>query len=476
MPRPNLPDGYFEITDGNLGIINPTGDGIHFLIGVATTGTVNEVVACSTPQQVVAEFTSGPLVESALVKLALGCPQVYCMRSAASVAGSITAGTVTKTGTGTITFSGTIQDSADVIIKVTQAGATLGTGAFVFSLDNGATFSSEKAIPSGGTYNLGLGIVATFAIPSGAGFAVGDTYLAAAVAPQMNTSDLTATLDSMLASQYEAEAVHIVGGASAAVAAVVDTKMVSAEASHIYMHAIVETVLPSAGQTLAQWKTAVMTDYANFTSKRTSVVAAYGLVVSQKDGRQVVRSLGSHYVGWLMTTATVNESAGKVIRGGVPGIVSLGHDEFKSGGLDAKQFVTFRTYRGKKGFFITNARVMAGLDSDYQFAELRRTMDKACRLLRIAQLRWIHETVRVDGQTGNLDKRDAAAISAYLQSPIDQMEASGEISDSILILDPNQNVLSTSEIITDLQIIPTGTIRWLKTRVGFKNPKLEVSA
>lgn len=476
MPRPNLPDGYFEITDGNLGIINPTGDGIHFLIGVATTGTVNEVVACSTPQQVVAEFTSGPLVESALVKLALGCPQVYCMRSAASVAGTIGAVTPTVTGTGTVALAGPPQDSALVEIRITQPGAALGSGAFIFSLDGGLTFSSEKAIPSGGTYVLGMGITATFAVPAGAGFAVGDKYTATATAPQMNTSDITAALDAMLASQYEAEAVHIVGGASAAVAAVVDTKMTTAEANHIYMHAIVETVLPSAGQTLAQWKTAVMADYANFTSKRVSVVAAYGLVVSQKDGRQVVRNLGSHYVGWLMTTATVNESAGKVIRGGVPGIISLGHDEFKSGGLDPKQFVTFRTYKGRRGFYVTNARVMAGLDSDYQFAELRRTMDKACRLLRIAQLRWIHETVRVDGQTGNLDKRDAAAISAHLQSPIDQMEAAGEISDSVLILDPNQNVLSTSEIVTDLQIIPTGTIRWLKTRVGFKNPKLEVNA
>lgn len=99
-------------------------------------------------------------------------------------------GFVSKTGTGTgsLTASGVPIGTYAVVVKITTAGE-LGTGAFQYSLDEGATYSSAITIPVGGVYTLlspvppasgaSVGTSVTFvAGPAGAGtsFVVGDTY------------------------------------------------------------------------------------------------------------------------------------------------------------------------------------------------------------------------------------------------------------------------------------------------------------
>lgn len=474
MPRPILPDVYTTIQDGGLGILPPSTDGAHALIGVASSGPQNAVVSITRLEDALATFGSGPLVESIGVKLALGARPVYAVRGAASTAGTTVAGTVTKdaTSTGTVAFTGAAQDSADGIVKIVRGGV-LTAATFIFSLDGGNTWSAEKAVGAGGVQNLGLNITATFAVGVAPGFVAGDTFAFAATAPAMTSADLSAAIDAVLADPREWEALHVVGGVSAAIAAAVAQKLVTAESNYRYGHAILETVLPTAGQTVAAWQTALTTDYAAFASKRVSVVASFGTVVSPVTGRVQRRNLGSHYAAWLLTDR-VSASPGRVVRGAVPGIVSLGHDEFVSPGLDAFGFVTFRSYIGLRGAYVTNGRIFAGPVSDYQFAELRRTMDKACRLVRTAGLRWEQENIRISAD-GTIDERDGQAIELSLENPLDQMVNEGELSIGDVTIDPAQNVLSSSLLSAKVRLVPLGVVRWLELDIGFRNPKLEVS-
>lgn len=474
-PKPILPDVYTTIQDGGLGILPPSTDGAHALIGVASSGPQNAVVSITRLEDALATFGSGPLVESIGVKLALGARPVYAVRGAASTAGTTTAGTVTKDGTstGTIAFAGAAQDSADGIVKIVRGGV-LTAATFIFSLDGGNSWSAEKAVGAGGVQNLGLGVTATFAVGAAPGFVPGDTFAFAATAPAMTTVDLSAAIDAVLADPREWEALHVTGGVSAAQAAAVAQKLTTAESNYRYGHAVLEVAPAAVGQTVAAWSSALMTDFAAYASKRVSVVASFGDVVSPVTGRVQRRNLGSHYAAWLLTDR-VSASPGRVERGAVPGIVALGHDERVSPGLDAFGFVTFRSYIGLKGAYVTNGRTFAGVTSDYQYVEQRRVMDKACRLVRIAGLRFEQENLRITPD-GTIDERDVQAVELYLANPLEQMVNEGELSLGAVTIDPTQNVLSSSFLSAKVRMVPLGVVRWLELDIGFRNPKLEVAS
>lgn len=57
--------------------------------------------------------------------------------------------------------------------------------------------------------------------------------------------------------------------------------------------------------------------------------------------------------------------------------------------LDAKGFITLRTYAGLKNLFWANGRTMGGTTTDYRFVEIVRTVFKAIRMTRTAVLPYI---------------------------------------------------------------------------------------
>jgi hypothetical protein len=46
----------------------------------------------------------------------------------------------------------------------------------------------------------------------------------------------------------------------------------------------------------------------------------------------------------------------------------------------------------------------------------------------------------------------------------------GEISGVSAFVDPNQDILATSVLVVDLRIVPTGTNRFIKVKLGLFNP------
>ena len=104
---------------------------------------------------------------------------------------------------------------------------------------------------------------------------------------------------------------------------------------------------------------------------------------------------------------------------------SLGLREMRNGwkaghisNLDQAGYVTARHYEGLGGVYITNARTLAGATSDFKYVELRRVMDKACRLVRATGLRSEHNEATEEGLAG---------LKADCQHPLDLMRANREI-------------------------------------------------
>jgi hypothetical protein len=479
MPKGPLPDAFIDLLDGRLGTLPPSLDGIHAKVGVSSLGATNSVVTITSLDDVTAKLGTGPLAEKCAATLQMGLRPIYAVPAGVGTAGSNSTVTVTRAstpGTANLTVSGTPRDDYDVIVRITRAAANLAANlaAFQFSLDGGDNWSLETSVPVGGAYNVlaaETGLTLTFVDGT---FVVDETFAFRSTGPVMSAGTMGTAVDAVIGSIYGFEAIHVVGSCPAAVAVAFDAKLVAARNAFKYLCGIVETRMPTAAETVDQWKTAIATDYVNFSSKFVSVVAAWGEVVSQLTGRQNRANLGAQFVGWSLQ-GDVSASPGEVIRGGVPQIVSLGHNEYLSPGLDAARFVTFRTYDGINGFYITNWMSAAGVLSDFQFGERGRTINKVCRLERLAALRFVHSKVRVT-RDGKLDPRDLGPIQAYLENPLNEMQARNEISNFTVTINPDQNILSTSTIFVDIAVVPVGIARWIGMTIGFANPRLQVAA
>lgn len=476
MPKPPIPDVYLEIQDGALGLLPPPAESIHAKIGVAQAGPLNTIVPVTTLQQVRDTFQRGPLAEALALALAIGGGPIYAVRANASQPGSVTATGTSKTGSGNVTVTGSPNDSYEVIVRITRAGET-GTAAFQYSLDGGDLWSAETAVPASGTYALpDTGLTLNFtngATPPS--FAAGDEYRFAATAPAMQLSDLVAALDALLADPREWAFVHVVGTATPTVAAAVATKMSEAEQSYRFAFAVLEARPQNQGEDHATWMSAITNEWQSFADLRVGVVAGHAEVVSPLSGRVHSRSLAWPYTGRLQAIP-VHEHPGRVVRGPVPGIVSLQHDEQMSTGLDSVGFTTFRTIIGRRGFWVTNGRIKTPQGSDYQYVENRRVMDLSCRVARDAALRFLNESVRVDAQ-GKILEADAQRIERYVQGVLEAGVVNpGHASAVDVHIDRDSNILSTRTARITVRVRPLGYLSWIAVDIGFVNPKLVVAA
>lgn len=477
--KPLLPDVWFNIRDGALGLSGAPTDNVHAKVGVASAGDVGVIHAFTTVAQALETLGGGPLAEAVAFSLAVAGGPVYAVRVPASVAGTVSAGAISKTGTGTVTVAGQPTDACEVRIEITRDGINLaaGTAAFKYSLDGGDTYSPEIAVPSGGTYALSnTGLTATFANgSSGTSFKAGDAYRFTATAPAMQLADVLSAIDVLLADSREWGWVHVVGAATPALAAGLAVKMAEAEAAYRFAFALLEAPDQAEGQTEDQWMAALLADWADFADVRVGVAAGHEELVSPLTGR-VHRRSAAWPLSARLAQIPVHEHAGRVATGPLAGIVRLHHDEFVKPGLDAARFSTLRTFIGRSGFYPTAGRLMAPEGSDYAYIENRRVMDLACKIVRRAMLRYLNDAVAVDGE-GNIRETDAAAIESYVKGKLQaELLAPGHASDVIVRLKRDSNVLATRSTTLTIRVLPLGYLSWIEMDIGFRNPKLEAAA
>lgn len=138
--------------------------------------------------------------------------------------------------------------------------------------------------------------------------------------------------------------------------------------------------------------------------------------------------------------------------------------------LHDKGYVFFRSFNGLDGWFISSDRTATGLSDDYAYLAAGRTIDKASVLAYTAMVQELNDDVEVDdsgkltpGVVGNLQEAVENTISL-------NMLRNNEISSVSAFVDPAQNILATGRTEVDLDIIPRGTNRTIKVKLGFLNP------
>ena len=487
-----LPGITLLVEDGALGVSQASPESVHVKIGISTAGTVNQLYTFTSDKQVTGTLGSGPLADAVAYALDVAGGPVLAIRANASTAGSYSAVTAsntggTKTSTGTMTVanatgSTTPNDAYSVQISIVTAG-TLGAAAFTYSLDGGNTFSPTIAVPSGGTYTIpGTGFTLTFTPGAGPNyFAVGDQFAFTTVAPSWTLTDLTNALNVLFASPTLWSFIHVVGTATATIAAGVDVLMTSAQNQNEFGFCLLEARdISSTTDTGSEqtWITNLSTtEWGSFASasERVGAFAGFCQLTSSLTG-QVNRRSGAWTLAARLAKVKPQEHAGRVATGSIPGVTAIYHDEAALPGLDAAGFCTFRTHRGRAGFYFTAGRLMVAPGSDYTYIENRRVMDKASLYARQALMKYENAEVRVSAATGTILEQEAQQIENYVKGIVDSnVTSQGNCSATTARLNRTDNILSTRATTLTLRVLPKGYLSYLTLDVGFNNPKLALS-
>lgn len=184
-----------------------------------------------------------------------------------------------------------------------------------------------------------------------------------------------------------------------------------------------------------------------------------------------------------LSFGAVNENVGWVRKfnlqgGSLQSIGVLGYPESSTSFTPTLQqqlhnfgYVFFTRHTGIAGIYFNDTFTCTALADDLCNLENNRVINKAKRLIRTALLPDLLSPINVNPTTGRLAPDVVKKLEVQGKRAIDEgMLNLGQISGFQFIIDENQNILSTSELVCELSITPTGTARQIKIKIGFSNP------
>lgn len=473
-----IPSVQNSKTDGNLSAVSDT-DRILAIIAPASSGTFNVAGAYTNKSDVVAAFTSGPLVEDASYLLNLGVP-VVLIRGNPTTAGSF--GSIDSTGiTGTATVAaagGSHPDNTyDVIVKITTGGILGTTGIlFIYSLDNGNSFSAPQSLGTSLTMTLERGISFTLSTTSSTLLA-GDTFKVATVEPLLTTTDLATSLTALTAYHGEWLRALIHTNADATILGQLDLFAKSFHGDGKYPEMIANT-RPRAltGEDRPTYQTALAVIAGGVQSDEVSCCADQCEIVSLLDGRRLRMPPSLPFVARLMLNDDSQDAAAKA-DGALPGVFltdingnTVYHDERRYPGLDDLGFTTLRSWGGRPispGAYVNNPRLLSGASSDYKFfqlsAILNRIIEDSFTLLQPK----LSMSVLCDTTTGKIREDVAQSIDDAMNGELRTRYVDSKRCSGLLFkLSRTDDVLGTSTIHFDIKIVPLAYIKKFIGKTG----------
>jgi Protein of unknown function (DUF2586) len=190
--------------------------------------------------------------------------------------------------------------------------------------------------------------------------------------------------------------------------------------------------------------------------------AAVGLALGRLAKVQVHRNLGRVRDGEVQGVVTAAFSGGQLLSG---------FTEAQLDTLNDKGFLFLRRHSGLSGYYWNDDYTCAPNEDDFGSLSRGRTMDKASRIVRAQYVLNLLDNVEVDTASGTIATAVIKSYQAQAETAIEQqMVAAGELSGVRVTVDPNQNVLATDKIETEVQLIPTGLARQIVAKLAFENP------
>ena len=135
--------------------------------------------------------------------------------------------------------------------------------------------------------------------------------------------------------------------------------------------------------------------------------------------------------------------------------------------LNTDRFIFLRKHGGIAGSYFNDSHTMDLATSDYAYIEAVRTIDKAIRGIRTYVLPYLSSPLKVDPETGKLTVDVIKFLETLAGNATLQMQRAGELSGSQVLVDPDQDVLTTSEVNFVVELVQVGVMRKMKFTIGF---------
>ena len=132
-------------------------------------------------------------------------------------------------------------------------------------------------------------------------------------------------------------------------------------------------------------------------------------------------------------------------------------------------YIIYRTFPTLEGVYLNDDPAAAPVSDDYAQINLGRVVDKAVVTAYNTYITSIMDNVEVDPSSGKI----AAEKAVYFQSLIERdlaQQMGDMISGFTAFVGADQNVLGTSSLGVNLEIVPLGTLRKITINLSFANP------
>lgn len=472
---------------GQTGVVRPGADGVMAIIASSATGTQNQPATYTRPEDIVADAGNGRLSSFAAHTLGVtGNPVVAVNPTTAQAA---TYGAMSVAGGGTsIPSAGatTPNDEWNVVILFTVGGTVGVAGAYYqVSLDGGDTYTAQQALGTASSIVIaGTGITVSL----GAGTLItGQTISFVTTPAYPNTTDLVASLETLRVTGQPWDGVLLDtqgSTGSAAIAAQVDTWLAAMEKVGVFKFAVMS--LPpkglapyAAAETEAAYATRLTPIIGAIDTPRVVVCAGGADMVEYFQGVKVRRP-ASLYIAAAIEAISIGTDPAAVANGPLTNATITDgrgnpkyHDEQIYPGLDALNISTLRSFPGRPGVFVTNARLPSAAGSDIVYVPHLRTMNKACTIAFQLLTDKLSLGVGKNPKPGPngaiyIAERDAASIEHYVNGTL-SAQLRGQVADVDLTLSRTDDISSNAgaTITATLSVEPLAYIKGFNTTATF---------
>lgn len=129
-------------------------------------------------------------------------------------------------------------------------------------------------------------------------------------------------------------------------------------------------------------------------------------------------------------------------------------------------YIYLRKFNERAGTYFNYSTTATVSTSDYYTIENNRTIDKALRNLRTVYIPKLNSPLKL-GSNGKLRPDVITYFKTIGQSAIQDMLNNEEVSAFEVLIDPNQNVLSTSKLVISLRIVPIGVAKTIEVNLSY---------
>lgn len=139
--------------------------------------------------------------------------------------------------------------------------------------------------------------------------------------------------------------------------------------------------------------------------------------------------------------------------------------------LHDKGYVFAEAVSGEAGFWFNDSHCCTILKSDYAQKENNRTIKKAIKLVRKELRPRVKRRIYVNPANGQIAREEAKDLETTIKKALRIMETDGDISGGRdAYVNPEQNILATSKLETEVSFVPVSIGRQIVLKIGFNNP------